>query len=148
MHRAALLGAAFYCIWRGIRYSPFLGEDLESLPRGIELLSGSYLPIGFWSSLWLAVGIAALAGLWFQRVHLIWGAVAGLMFVWGVAFITGGMYLAVDGDPHNDPWSSWTSATSYIIPALWIITATSPYQHIRQRLLDAELAKGRSEDES
>lgn len=130
-HRAALIGAAFYCGWRGIRYSAFFGHEPENLPRGLELIGGSFIPIEVWSILWLAGAVAAIGALWVAKAGTVWGFIGGLILVWGLAYVAGGIALYIDPElgGRENAWSSWTTATSYLVPALWIVAATSPSAH-------------------
>lgn len=108
--KLALVLAALYAAWRGVRYLP-IGESLDQLPAGLMMLGGGLLPIGAWAAAWLAAALWCIASVFRRQDATAWGFLTALMLVWGVAYVVGGVQNITVG---TDPGSAWTTATGYL----------------------------------
>lgn len=122
---SALLAVAWACLLHGVAYTPLTAEPLI-LPLGLELLSG-IVPLVVYGALWCAAGILALVGAFRtrrgrQRDHAdAWGhgAAVGMFLVWGVAYLSGWVFAAADGEHSR----AWITGGMYV--AVAVIVASS-----------------------
>lgn len=112
-----LMGLLAYV--RGYRYFPF-GDAPTTLPAGLELLS-STLSISFWGWTWIAAGIVATVWAFIKYDGFGWGAVIGMMILWGVAYVFGFVNGLIIGEMNTE----YVNMTTYIIPAIVIAYFTT-----------------------
>lgn len=116
----ALLVAGIYCILRGVGYLPALSGGVEVLPSGLELLA-NVIPIGGWGAAWLVIGLISCVRSLSRDDSVAWGAIVGIMMIWGLGYSFGWIMSLAEGEPNRE----WLSMTSYLGPALIIALLTT-----------------------
>ncbi len=109
-----LLLMAVLAYVRGYRYFPF-GDSPTTLPAGLELIS-STLSISFWGWIWIITGVICTIWAFVKYDGLGWGAVVGMMILWGVAYVFGFVNGLITGEPSTE----YVNMTTYLIPAIVI----------------------------
>ncbi len=96
--RLCLVVVGTFGVVRGLGYSPLFAPD--QLPRAIQIISSSFIPLGVWSLAWVIAGLIAFAASF--RVNPAGsGGVVGLSLGWAVGYTVS--WIMTWGNPATVP---------------------------------------------